>query len=160
MIDKTLVVQILTEISKEAPKRVAVEHLGLCDDNTLAKHLVYMAQEHLIDGSPDEVVTYDTAGEISCFESCAITSLGMSYIEQDDGIYKELHTVNISLNADEIRQLLLDNIATNADPSQRETLTQTIKSLSKEALMEICKELIVKGLTGGTALAWLKSIIL
>lgn len=160
MIDKTLVMQILTAISEQAPKQVAVERLGLCDENTLAKHLVYMAQERLIDNCADEVVQFDTSGKISSFENCGITSLGISYIEQDDGIYKELHTVNVALNIDEIRQLLLDNIATNAEPDQKETLTNAIKSLSKETLREICKELIVKGLTGNTALTWLKSIII
>ncbi|AKI27011.1 hypothetical protein [Moraxella catarrhalis] len=158
-INKTLVMQILTVLSEQIPKRVSVERLGLCDQQTLAKHLMYMAHEDLIDNDADEVVGLDTSGEISHFESCGITSLGISYIGRDDGIHKELHAVNISLDVNELRQLLLDNVAANAEPDQKQKLTNAIASLSRETLVEVCKELIVKGLTAGTVLTWLRNFI-
>ncbi|AKG15603.2 hypothetical protein [Moraxella bovoculi] len=158
-IDKTLVMQILTVLSEQTPKRVSVERLGLCDEQTLARHLIYMSQEGLIDKDVDQVVCYDTEGEISHFESCGITSLGISYIGRDDGIHKELHAVNISLDMNELRQLLLDNVAANAEPDQKQKLTNAIASLSRETLVEVCKELIVKGLTAGTVLTWLRNFI-
>lgn len=54
---------------------------------------------------------------------------------------------------------MLDNIAQNAEPSEQERLAQAVKSLSKEVLTDVCKELIVKGLTGGALLAYLSTII-
>ena len=158
-INKTLVMQILTVLSEQTPKRVSVERLGLCDEQTLAKHLMYMAREGLIDNDANEVVGLDTSDEISHFESCGITSLGISYIGRDDGIHKELHAVNISLDVNELRQLLLDNVAANAEPDQKQKLTNAIASLSRETLVEVCKELIVKGLTAGTVLTWLRNFI-
>lgn len=158
-INKTLVMQILTVLSEQTPKRVSVERLGLCDEQTLVRHLIYMSQEGLIDNDVDQVVGYDTEGEISHFESCGITSLGISYIGRDDGIHKELHAVNISLDVNELRQLLLDNVAANAEPDQKQKLTNAIASLSRETLVEVCKELIVKGLTAGTVLTWLRNFI-
>lgn len=158
-IDKTLMMQILTVLSEQAPKRVSAERLGLCDEQTLANHLKYMAREGLIDNDANEVVEFGSDDEISSFENCGITSRGISYIGQDDGIYKELNTVNVALDVDELRQLLLDNVVANAEPDQRQKLADTITSLSKETLVEVCKELIVKGLTAGTALTWLKTLI-
>lgn len=158
-INKTLVMQILTVLSEQTPKRVSVERLELCDEQTLAKHLMYMAREGLIDNNADEVVELDTSGEILDFESCGITSLGISYIGQDDGIHKELHAVNISLDVNELRRLLLDNVAANAEPDQKQKLANAIASLSRETLVEVCKELIVKGLTAGTVLTWLRNFI-
>lgn len=159
MINKALVGRILHALGEQAPKRVAVERLGLCDERTLANHLMYMAREGLIDNDANEVVGFDSSGEIASFENCGITSLGISHIGQDDGIHQELNTVNIALDVDQLRQLLLDNVVANAEPEQRQKLTHAITSLSKETLVEVCKELIVKGLTAGTTLTWLKTLI-
>lgn len=112
--NKELINKILQILAEQSPYSVDLTSYSLCDQQTLAKHLKFLAQEQLIE--PDEVVILDTDNIGITIMPCDITNKGWEFIKQDAGIRKEINTITVSLSEDTIKALLIQNIQQSDQP--------------------------------------------
>lgn len=142
--NKELINKILQILAENSPKVVDLQRFNLCDQQTLARHLKFLAQEQLI--TPANVVTEFSDGGIF-IENCEITSKGWEFIKQDAGVRKEIKTITVSLSEDTIKALLIQNIQQTDQPQdQKDKLINAIKDTPAEAWKSLVAKIVEQSL--------------
>lgn len=142
--NKELINKILQILAEQSPYSVDLTSYSLCDQQTLARHLKFLAQEQLI--IPTNVVDEFSDGSVF-IENCEITSKGWEFIKQDAGIRKEINTITVSLSEDTIKALLIQNIQQTDQPQdQKDRLINAIKDTPAEAWKSIVGQIVEQSL--------------
>jgi hypothetical protein len=105
-------------------------------------NLIYLEEHGLVNAG----ITRTLDGGYA-FNGARVTAKGLDFLEDDGGLSAILGTVVVKLHSDTIRELLQQRIANSDLPHDKKFwLQDQIKRLSNEALSEIAKQLVHRGI--------------
>lgn len=127
------------------------------EEERVLANLLYLEEHGLVRSGAELSIT----GSIIYQGGATITAAGLDFLEDDGGLTAILGTVTIKLHADTIRDLMLAKIdASPAPAAEKSALRKAVSTLSGEALKEIAKKLVSRGMESAPdAIAYLKDLL-
>lgn len=111
------------------------------DEKRYIANIAYLGEHGLVDAA----VKYGM--ESVSVSAPTITARGMDFLADDGGLSAILDTVTVKLHADTIRDLLLAKVDEIPLPAaEKSAIRKQLSTLSGEALKEVTKHLVQKGL--------------
>lgn len=154
MIDRVKQLEYLKRLAAEYPAQVDVQRWD--EPKARSANLWYLAQHDLIDIQPSQEMQSPWNVILA-----KINARGLDFLADDGGLSAVLGVVTVKLHADTIRDLIAEKLAASDMPAeQKSTLLNRLRSLGGEALKELTKELVKRGIDASPAgYDWLRATV-